>query len=187
MAQAVESATQAQAWIEEEVGGPFPNSLDEDVLNQPLKLDLSQAELSNLIPAGRYAVKITDIQPKVSDKGNSYTEMKFQVTAGPLKNRTIVDRFMHAGNPVVRIIHLMDALGMLTQSVEDTIKSKQVPNIAPAKFRDRYLWVTVVHRNETYQGETRPKAVISWTGFEEINKFAPPADNDPFAEAGDTK
>lgn len=95
-------------------------------------LDLTNVEPRKsleLIPSGRYASRIEELELKTSKAGNDYIKAKFVITEGPYKGRVLFSNFnINSPNETARQIALAD-LKLILESNKKPLKIKDMNHL----------------------------------------------------------
>jgi len=107
------------------------------------------------IPIGMYKVTIKDVTPdKISQNtGKTYCSISLSINDGEYKGRYIFDNFMYDDTWIWKWVTLFNALGV---KIEDGAEINEITAIDIAA-QITGLVLTIVTKNETKDGITRPK------------------------------
>lgn len=150
-------------------------------LEAPLDIDGSEVELSGLLAEGKYPCRIISIEVKqgkanidTGSNGTKYGEFKWQVLAGPAKDAKITDRVMLEGSGKKRMVFLAAALGFYNAETKKVFGRL-------VDFMHKCAWLDIEIEDNVYKGKTRKQNRVGFEGFEPIDAYLMPDEEDMFA------
>jgi len=159
---------------------PVTVEVDETVrpydLDEAVTVDFTGVTLDEVWVPGKYPCRCTKLSKKTSKKGIPYWALEWMVLAGPNKTKFINDMCMMSGGGLKKTLCLYAALGL-------TI-GNEVVTVTGRDLFEKDVWLTIVNKPDQ-QNQEKLRSQVDFEGYEPIEKYPLPADNDPFANPGE--
>lgn len=150
-------------------------SLDSAFNNEAFSINFTGVETSPpLWPKGRYLMKVTEVERKVSKGGTAYALLTLTCQFGQYKGKKQTDMLMLEGKGLPRTLVFLESAGLIgaDKQFKGTLND----------FVGKVFWVSVIQKEEEYEGEKSFRNRIGFRGYEPVSKHPIPADGDVFAE-----
>lgn len=125
-------------------------------------------------PDGEYQAEIFEAELEESKAGNPMIVAKWKITAGKYKGTTIYDQISLVPQALWKLKTLLEVLGVDPQE-DDVEASEYVSEILEKE-------ATIIVKNETYEGEDRPKVVGYGAGDDDSEESDDAGDDDDEAD-----
>lgn len=130
-----------------------------------------------IIPEGTYPCRVLDVKAKKSSSGGVYWSIQNEIQTGPYAGKFIWDNLFFSPKALNRFFLVWKRLtGMELDRTKDL--DVQEDDLIGCKAN-----VTVVHKQEVYEGKTVTRAKVSFEGYAPYEENA--AKSNPTAEKDD--
>lgn len=144
--------------------------------NSAVEMDEREFET---IPEGVYPCRVLDVLAKKSSQGGVYWSIKNEIQSGPYAGKFIWDNLFFSPKALNRFFLVWKRLtGMELDRTKDI--DVEEGDLIGCKAN-----VTVVHKQEVYEGKTKTRAKVSFEGYSDYDESVGLEKNTPKASVKD--